>query len=67
VRLVLDLYSELVHEDSFIFSIDFYKAFDSLEHDFILETLKRFGFGQFFCRSVCTLMERAMVHPHGLI
>lgn len=28
------------------------KAFDSLEHEFLLQTLSRVGFGNFFCRSI---------------
>ncbi len=41
IRLVLDLldYDELIREESFILFVDFYKAFDSLEHDFILQSL----------------------------
>ncbi len=42
IRLVLDLldYSELINDDSFILFLDFYKAFDSLNHEFILLSLK---------------------------
>ncbi len=45
VRLVLDIldYSELMEEDSLILFLDFYKAFDSLEHDFMMSVLNRFG------------------------
>lgn len=28
--------------------LDLYKAFDSLEHGFILQTFTKFGFGEFF-------------------
>ncbi len=37
IRLILDLldYSDFVQDDSF-FVLDFYKAFDSLEHDFMM-------------------------------
>lgn len=50
IRLVLDLldYAELVKEESFILFLDFYKAFDSLEHNFILQSLRKFNFGDFF-------------------
>lgn len=33
---------------SFILFLDFYKAFDLTEHEFILKTLNKFGFGNFF-------------------
>ena len=41
VRLVLDIldYSDLIQDDSYILFLDFYKAFDSLEHDFMMVTL----------------------------
>uniref|UniRef100_A0A3B3HE69 Reverse transcriptase domain-containing protein n=1 Tax=Oryzias latipes TaxID=8090 RepID=A0A3B3HE69_ORYLA len=33
----------------------FYKAFDTIEHQFIFNSLKLFGFGDFFCNAVRTL------------
>lgn len=59
IRLVLDLldYAELVKEESFIIFLDFYKAFDSLEHKFILQSLHKFGFGYFFCKTIRTLYK----------
>ena len=48
IRLVLDLidYSHLFIESGFILFLDFYKAFDSVEHPFILKTFEYFGFGR---------------------
>lgn len=37
------------------FFLDFYKAFDSLEHKFLFQALTKFGFGNYFCRAVRTL------------
>jgi len=50
IRLVLDLldYSNLIQSDGLILFLDFYKAFDSLEHNFIFRTLELFGFGKSF-------------------
>ncbi len=50
IRLVLDLldYSQMVQESGFILFLDFYKAFDLVEHPFILKTLYHFGFGSRF-------------------
>lgn len=50
IRLVMDLldYSDLIDDDGFILFLDFYKAFDSVEHEFILKTLHYFGFGEKF-------------------
>uniref|UniRef100_A0A669D202 Reverse transcriptase domain-containing protein n=1 Tax=Oreochromis niloticus TaxID=8128 RepID=A0A669D202_ORENI len=57
IRLVLDLldYSDLVPDNSFILFLDFYKAFDTIEHQFIFHSLEKFGFGEFFCKAVKTL------------
>uniref|UniRef100_A0A3Q3AHM4 Reverse transcriptase domain-containing protein n=1 Tax=Kryptolebias marmoratus TaxID=37003 RepID=A0A3Q3AHM4_KRYMA len=57
IRLVLDVidYSFLCPDDSFIFFLDFYKAFDTVEHKFIFQTIEQFGFGEFFCKAVKTL------------
>ncbi len=47
IRLVLDLldYADSVHSNSLILFLDFYKAFDTIEHQFLLKSLKLFGFG----------------------
>ncbi len=47
IRLVLDLidYGPLIKDDGFVLFLDFYKAFDTVEHEFILHALKYFGFG----------------------
>ena len=45
IRLVLDLldFSAFIDGDSLILFVDFYKAFDSLEHEFIYLALKSLG------------------------
>lgn len=57
IRLVLDIldYSELIFDESLILFLDFYKAFDTLEHQFIFHCLKKLGFGEFFCTAIKTL------------
>ena len=47
IRLVLDLldYKHLIKDDGIILFLDFYKAFDMVEHRFLLRTLECFGFG----------------------
>ena len=46
IRLVLDLldYADQVHSKAFILFLDFYKAFDTIEHGFLIECLKLFGY-----------------------
>lgn len=53
-RLILDMldYSHLLEKESLILFLDFYKAFDSLEHCFIIEVLKSLGFGDKFCNII---------------
>lgn len=50
IRLVLDLldYNHLIEDDGVILFLDFYKAFDTVEHPFILKALQYFGFGKKF-------------------
>lgn len=59
IRLVLDLldYSELVNDDALILFLDFYKAFDTVEHAFMYEALRHFGFGPNFMKTVQTLYK----------
>jgi len=42
IRLILDMidYNSMIQSDSLILFIDFFKAFDTVEHDFIFTTLK---------------------------
>lgn len=57
IRLVLDLtdYNYLIKEDGFIFFLDIHKAFDSVEHLFIVNTLRHFGFGNKFLDMITML------------
>lgn len=70
IRLVLDIldYSDLIQDESFILFLDFHKAFDSVEHQFIFKTLDLFGFGEHFKKSVRTLYasgHSSIKLPHG--
>ncbi len=57
IRLVLGLldYSDLISDNSYILFLDFYKAFDSVEHEFIFSALEKFGLGHFFSQAIRTL------------
>ena len=50
IRLIQDIidHSEKFNVDSCILFLDFTKAFDTIEWDFMLPTLKKFGFGESF-------------------
>uniref|UniRef100_A0A3B3IJR3 Reverse transcriptase domain-containing protein n=1 Tax=Oryzias latipes TaxID=8090 RepID=A0A3B3IJR3_ORYLA len=56
LRLVLDMidYEHLIDTDGFILFLDFYKAFDMIEHNFMFQTLQFFGFGNKFINTVKT-------------
>lgn len=41
-------YAEFVKSYAIILFLDFYKAFDTTEHEFLLQSLKLFGFGSSF-------------------
>ena len=61
VRLVKDLLEYAEKEDltGIMFSSDFEKAFDSIDHCFLFACLKRFGFGTQFVQWVKTLFKNA--------
>lgn len=65
IWLVLDIldYPELVNNESFILFLDFYKAFDSTEHEFIFKTLN-LVLATFFAEQLkhYTLMEIAQLN-----
>ena len=50
IRLMDDLleYADKENLDGLIFAADIEKAFDSVEHNFLLATLTRYGFGSDF-------------------
>ncbi len=57
IRLILDLidYRHFISDDSLILFIDFYKAFDTIEHYFMFKVIAFFGFGIFFQKAIQTL------------
>ena len=60
IWLVLDIIdlSFLCPDDSFIFFLDFYKAFDTVEHNFIFQTIENLVFGDFFCKALRTMYSK---------
>ena len=54
-RLVLDMldYNSLIPCNSLIMSLDFFMAFDSLEHILFFKVLTMFGYGIYFCKIIC--------------
>ena len=61
IRLISDIleYTEENNIDGMLFSADFEKAFDSVEHSFILATLQSFGFGPQFVHWVRVILNKA--------
>lgn len=59
IRLILDMidYNEYILDDSLILFIDFYKAFDTISHQFITRVIQFFGFGEGFLKVVRTLYK----------
>lgn len=53
-RIILDLldYSDSIKTNSYVLFLDFFKAFDTVEHPFLLRTLHFMGFGINFCNIV---------------
>lgn len=61
IRLVQDIldYSDLVNNEGFILFLDFYKAFDTIEHEFIFKALDLFIFGSTFSNAIRTLYKNS--------
>ncbi len=58
IRLILDLidYNEFITDNSSIlFFVDFFKAFDTIDHNFMMETLHFLGYGEYFKKAIQTL------------
>lgn len=54
IRLILDMidYQPYIQSESFVLFIDFFKAFDTVEHEFMFTVLKKLGFGERFCKVI---------------
>ena len=61
VRLIDDLlkYAENENIDRILFVADIEKAFDSVDHNFIYASLKKFGFGKDFVQWIKTLFKNS--------
>ena len=61
IRLIEDLidYADHLNKEASIIFLDFKRAFDSIEWNFIFETLKRFNFGNDFIKWIYTLYNNA--------
>lgn len=69
IRLVLDLldYNYLI-EDGFILFLYFFKAFDTVEHNFMFRTLELFGLGENFINFVKLIYKNtnsSVILPQG--
>ena len=60
-RLINDVLEFIDHEkiEAILFSADFEKAFNSIDHSFLFSVLKYFGFGDEFIQWVRTLLNNA--------
>uniref|UniRef100_A0A3P9J195 Reverse transcriptase domain-containing protein n=1 Tax=Oryzias latipes TaxID=8090 RepID=A0A3P9J195_ORYLA len=70
IRLVMDIieYRHLIKDNGFILFLDFYKAFDSVEHPFIMTALENFGFGTKFRNLIYGLYQNinsCVILPNG--
>lgn len=70
IRLVKDLldYNDQIEDKGFILFLDFQKAFDQLEHKFLFEVLRAYGFGPKFCRIIETFYTdttSSVILPNG--
>ena len=61
VRLIYDLlkFAEEENLDGILLAADIEKAFDSVDHNFISASLKKFGFGDNFIQWVRTIFENS--------
>ena len=69
VRLISDIldYTDAVQFEGYIFAADMEKAFDSVDHNFILAALEAYGFGPNFVQWVKTLLydQKSCVMNNG--
>lgn len=52
-------YSDSIDDNGFILFLDVCKAFDTVEHPFIFQSLNQFGFGNYFSPAMKTLYKNS--------
>lgn len=54
IRLILDMldYRQLIKTESLVLFLDFYKAFDTVKHHFLLKALHHLGLGVSLCNVI---------------
>ena len=59
-RLISDIIevADLFNIEGYIVTMDIEKAFDSLEHTFLIQVFKKYGFGKTFIRWVETITNK---------
>ncbi len=67
IRIILDLldYANLVESDALMVFLDFHKAFDTIEHQFMFRALKIFGFGERFI-SIIEMFHKGIISSINL-
>ena len=59
-RLIADIIeiTDILNKEGFLVTMDIEKAFDSLDHTFLISVLKKFGFGNNFVNWIETLISK---------
>ena len=59
-RLIADIteITDILNKEGFLVTINIEKAFDSLDHTFVISVLKKFGFGNHFVSWIKTLISK---------
>ena len=62
-RLILDIIevADLFNIESYIVTMDIEKAFDSLDHTFLIQVLKKYGFEKTFTRRDLTIINTGIL------
>ena len=62
IKLVCDIieYFDKIEQNGLLLSLDFRKAFDTIEHNFLFKALQWFGFGHSFLKWVKTLYSNSV-------
>ena len=62
--LTLEYFDENPEEESLLLQVDFEKAFDTVEHDFLFKTLECMGFGEYLIKLVKVAFHGCMSYAN---